>query len=146
MADTFSPSERSAIMRAVHSTGTGAEQKCEKLLRALKIRFSKHSATLPGRPDFILRGARLVLFVHGCFWHAHQGCKNAALPSSNIDYWTRKIQRNRRRDRRVRDELRRAGWHTAVMWECRLKDDDSAARRLLQLINAGARGRRKDLR
>lgn len=144
MADTFSKSARSQIMRSVHSTGTGAEKKCEALLRSLKLSFRRHAADLPGRPDFIVRDCRLALFVHGCFWHAHKGCKNATLPSSNTDYWHRKIDRNRKRDRRVREALRKVGWRTAVIWECKLRDPDSVARRLLKL--ASVSGSREKLR
>lgn len=133
MTDTFTKAQRSNVMRAVHSAGTGAEQRSEALLRSLKLRYRLHAADLPGRPDFVLPASRLALFVHGCFWHAHGGCKNAALPSSNIDYWSRKIDRNRKRDRRVRDALRKAGWRTAVIWECKLRDVESVARRLLKL-------------
>ncbi len=121
MSDTFTKARRSEIMRAVHSTGTSAEKKCEALLRSLRLRYRQHVANLPGRPDFVLRASRLALFVHGCFWHAHKGCKSAALPSSNVDYWSRKIEGNRKRDRRVRDALRKAGWRTAVIWECKLQ-------------------------
>lgn len=128
-------------MRAVHSTGTSAENKCETVLRALRLRFQKQ-ANLPGRPDFILKASRLALFVHGCFWHSHKGCKNAALPTSNSAYWTQKITTNKRRDRRIREELRKAGWRTAVIWECKLRNPDSVARRLLKLTN----GRGKNLR
>ena len=118
--DTFTKAERSRIMRAVHSTGTTAENKCEAVLRSLKLKFSQHPPDLAGRPDFILKDFRLAIFVHGCFWHAHKGCKHAVLPTSNVTYWVPKIGRNQRRDRRVRDELRKAGWRTAVIWECRL--------------------------
>ena len=138
MADNVSKSVRSQIMRSVHSTGTGAEKKCEALLRSLKLSFRRH-ADLPGRPDFILRDCRLALFVHGCFWHAHEGCSNATLPSSNTDYWHRKIDRNRKRDRRVREALRKVGWRTAVIWECKLRDADSVARRLLKLASVSSR-------
>src|ERR1700675_2178391 len=100
-------------MRSVHSTGTSAEKKCEVLLRSLKLPFKRHAAGLPGRPDFILKAPRLALFIHGCFWHAHKGCKRAILPTSNADYWNLKIGRNRKRDRRVREALRKAGWRTA---------------------------------
>lgn len=141
MADTFTKHQRSQIMRAVHSTGTSAENKCEALLRSLRLRFTQH-ADLPGRPDFILRASKLALFVHGCFWHGHKGCKNSALPSSNLAYWVQKIDRNRRRDRRVCEALRKAGWRTAVLWECKLRNADSVARRLLSLTNLG----RKNLR
>jgi DNA mismatch endonuclease (patch repair protein) len=133
--DTFTKTERSQIMRAVHSTGTTAENKCESVLRTLKLKFSQHPPDLPGRPDFILGDFRLAIFVHGCFWHAHEGCKHASLPTSNVTYWVQKIGRNRRRDRRVREELRKAGWRTAVIWECRLRRPDSVASRLLKLTS-----------
>jgi DNA mismatch endonuclease, patch repair protein len=138
MADTFTASERSRIMQAVHSTGTTAENKCEAVLRSLRLRFTKQ-ADLPGRPDFVVKISKLAVFVHGCFWHSHKGCKNAALPVSNAAYWTQKIDKNRRRDRRIRDELRKAGWRTAVIWECKLRNLDSVASRLLMLTN----GRKK---
>ena len=125
MTDTFSKVQRSQVMRSVHSTGTGAEKKCEELLRSLKLTFRRHAANLPGRPDFILKASRVALFVHGCFWHAHKGCNNAALPSSNLTYWVQKIERNRKRDRRVRS--------TVVIWECKLRDFRSVSRRLLKL-------------
>lgn len=133
--DTFTKAERSRIMRAVHSSGTTPENKCETLLRTLRLKFSKHAPDLAGRPDFILRGSRLAIFVHGCFWHAHKGCKHAALPSSNVEYWVKKIDRNRRRDRRVRDQLRNIGWRTTVIWECRLRNTASVASRLLKLTS-----------
>jgi DNA mismatch endonuclease (patch repair protein) len=143
VVDTFSKSTRSQIMRSVHSTGTGAEKKCEALLRSLKLSFTRHTAQLPGRPDFILRSCHLALFVHGCFWHAHKGCRHATLPASNTDYWNPKIDRNRKRDRRVREALRGLGWRTAVVWECKLREPDSVARRLLKLASAGGSGRKK---
>ena len=133
MTDTFTKTKRSDIMRSVHSTGTGAEKKCEAVLRSLGVRPKRHAAGLPGRPDFVLTESRLALFVHGCFWHAHKGCKNSALPSSNVDYWSRKIDRNRKRDRRVRDALRNGGWRTAVIWECKLKNLPLVACRLEKL-------------
>lgn len=144
MADTFSKSDRSRIMRSVKSTGTGAEKKCEQLLRSLRLRFRRQSNNLPGRPDFVLPDCDLALFVHGCFWHAHKGCKNATLPTSNLHYWTEKIGKNRLRDRRVRKELRKAGWRTAVIWECTLPNVDSVSRRLAKLTKKISR--RKKLR
>jgi len=133
--DTFTRSERSRIMRAVRSTGTEPENKCEALLRTLKLKFSQHPPNLAGRPDFVLRKYRLAIFVHGCFWHAHRECQHSALPTSNTEYWAKKIAGNRRRDRRVRDELRKDGWRTAVIWECRLRKPNSVARRLLRLTS-----------
>lgn len=135
MSDTFTKRQRSDIMRSVHSSGTGAEKKCEVLLRSLKVRYRRDADDLPGRPDFVVTASKLALFVHGCFWHAHRDCKNAILPTSNVDYWVRKIDRNRKRDRRVRDALRQAGWRTAVIWECDLRDEASVARRLERLTS-----------
>jgi DNA mismatch endonuclease (patch repair protein) len=135
MSDTFSKSRRSQIMRSVRSSGTGAEQRCEAVLRSLKIKFTRNVANLPGKPDFVLKSSRLVVLVHGCFWHSHVGCKNAAAPTSNIEYWLEKLARNRRRDRRVRQAIRKLGWRTAVIWECKLRDVDSVTRRLLKLTS-----------
>lgn len=133
MVDTFSPLQRSRIMRAVKSEGTTTEKRCEVLLRTLRIRFRKHVDTLPGRPDFFCRDANLAIFVHGCFWHGHKDCKHAALPTSNTKYWQKKISGNRRRDERVRKELRRQGYRTAVFWECKLQNSELVSRRLLRL-------------
>src|SRR4029077_16113429 len=96
LADTFSRPARSQVMRSVHSTGTRAEKKCQALLCSLKLPFKCNAAELPGKPDFALNSCRLALFVHGCFWHAHQGCKHAKLPASNVSYWKAKIDGNRR--------------------------------------------------
>lgn len=142
MSDTFTKAQRSQIMRSVHSIGTGAEKKCQALLHSLRLRFTQHPSDLTGKPDFVVKNCRLAIFVHGCFWHAHKGCKQATLPTSNVDYWSRKIDGNRRRDRRVRDALRKAGWRTAVIWECKLRNPESVSNRLLQLTG----GKRKKLR
>jgi DNA mismatch endonuclease (patch repair protein) len=139
MSDTFSKSQRSQIMRSVRSTGTSAERRCEAVLRSLKIKFTRNVANLPGKPDFVLKSSRLVVFVHGCFWHSHAGCKNAAAPTSNSEYWSAKLTRNRRRDRRVRQAIRRLGWRTAVIWECKLRNADSVANRLLKLTGASGK-------
>jgi DNA mismatch endonuclease (patch repair protein) len=142
VTDIFSKSKRSQIMRSVRSSGTGPEKKCEAILRALKIPFKSTPADLSGRPDFILPRSNLAIFVHGCFWHAHKGCKHASLPASNVRYWTEKIDKNRKRDRRVRDALRKAGWRTAVIWECSLKKRDAVSHRLWTLSERGHRAAR----
>jgi DNA mismatch endonuclease (patch repair protein) len=126
-------------MRAVKAKGTGAEKRCEALLRALGIRFQSNVWNLPGRPDFLCRGANIAIFVHGCFWHGHEGCKHAAQPASNTEYWQEKIARNKRRDERVRKELRGRGYRTAVVWECKLRNSESVSRRLLRLVNSPPR-------
>jgi DNA mismatch endonuclease (patch repair protein) len=142
MADTFSKLQRSQIMRAVKSEGTGAEKKCEALLRALGIRFRRHAENFPGKPDFLCRDSNVAIFVHGCFWHGHKGCKRADLPASNRKYWNGKIAANRRRDAKVRRELRRRGYRTIIIWECRLRNSGSVSRRLFRLAGSSAVGKK----
>ena len=139
MADTFSKVQRSQVMRSVRQKGTGPEKRCEKILRSLKIRFRRNLASLPGSPDFVLQEAKLAVFVHGCFWHGHENCVRSSLPTSNVVYLTAKIDRNRKRDRRVREKLRKAGWRTAVFWECKLSNAESVGRRLAKLTNTSLR-------
>lgn len=143
MTDVFSKLKRSEIMRSVVSSGTGAEQKCEKMLRDAKIRFRKQLKNLAGHPDFLLLDPGLALFVHGCFWHGHENCKHSSLPTSNVKYWKRKIANNQRRDRKVRKMLRAEGWRTAILWECKLRNVESVARRLSKLSRLP--NRRKEL-
>lgn len=139
MPDRFTKTKRSQVMRAVRSVRTGAERKFERVLNSLEVHFIRNASDLPGRPDFVLPKEKLALFVNGCFWHGHEGCKNAVQPSSNVEYWSCKILKNRRRDRRVRDSLRREGWRTAVVWECQLRDEVRVLRRLSRIVTAVTR-------
>ena len=81
-----------------------------------------HEASLPGKPDFVFSRLHLALFVHGCFWHQHKNCRRSNLPKSNIEYWSWKLDRNLRRDKKVLRKLRELGWKTAVIWECQTRD------------------------
>lgn len=132
MTDVFSTTKRSKVMGSVRSTGTTAEIRCKALLRLLGLKFKSQPRGVLGSPDFVLPEYKLVIFVHGCFWHGHPGCKNADLPASNVTYWTRKIGGNRKRDQRVQRSLRKSGWHCVIIWECKLRNSDSIARRLLK--------------
>lgn len=115
-------------MRAVKSRDTGPEVRVAQRLDELGIAHRRDAADLPGRPDFVVDGAGIAIFVHGCWWHAHDCHRGARTPKSNRDYWVAKIQRNRRRDRRVTRELRAAGWSVWVVWECRLKQSGLPSR------------------
>lgn len=91
---------------------------------------------MPGRPDLVLPKYRAVIFVHGCFWHRHHGCNLAYTPKSNVAFWTRKFESNVRRDRRVRQLLRREGWQVVTLWECQIvRDLASAVDRVLSSIS-----------
>ena len=128
--DTVSPQRRSEIMGRVRSKDTGPELVVRRLVHGMGYRYRLHSATLPGRPDLVFAGRRKVVFVHGCFWHQHRGCKRARMPSSNRAYWVGKIERNTSRDREVVRALRRAGWRVLTVWECELSNMNRLAKRL----------------
>lgn len=112
---------RSAIMREVKSTNTAPERIVRSMAHKLGFRFRLHRKDLPGRPDLVFPGKRKVIFVHGCFWHGHGCARGSRVPVNNQDYWLRKIERNRRRDRRNVRLLRMLGWEIKVIWECTLK-------------------------
>ena len=86
-------------------------------------RFRLHRKDLPGRPDIVLPRYRAVVFVHGCFWHAHKDCSRGVPPSSNTEWWVKKLDRNINRDRRNREDLEAAGWRVLVVWQCQLQDE-----------------------
>ena len=136
MADKYSKSKRSEIMASVKSQRTGPEEAVAKMLREGKIRYRRNVKSLPGKPDFVIRSANTIVFVHGCFWHGHENCKYANLPKSNKKFWEKKVVTNKRRDDRVCRQLRKAGWHIITVWQCRLKKPDQVRRRLRRILCA----------
>lgn len=118
MADIKSPEERSRNMRAICSRDTKPEVYLRKLLFARGLRYRKNFSHIPGHPDMYLAKYRTAVFVHGCFWHRHEGCKYAYTPKSRVEFWQQKFDANIRRDRSVRDELMKMGIRCLVIWEC----------------------------
>ena len=94
-----------------------------KYLFARGLRFRKNDKRYPGRPDVVLPKYKTAVFVHGCFWHLHEGCKYAKMPKSNVEYWEEKLYKNRERDARNQEELKAMGWTVLTVWECELKKD-----------------------
>ena len=117
-------------MASVPQRNTKPELAVRRILHALGFRFRLHRGDLPGSPDIVLPRHRVVVFVHGCFWHQHEGCKKARRPSSNADYWDRKLDDNIERDRRSTEALQELGWRVLLVWQCELRDSDSLAKRL----------------
>lgn len=122
--DTISPSERSKVMRKVKGKNTALEMKVRSLIHGMGYRYRLHAKELPGTPDIVFRPKKKVIFVHGCFWHRHKGCKLARMPKSRVEFWRTKLTANRDRDRTNIDQLRRLGWDVLVIWECEAKESD----------------------
>ena len=132
--DVFSPEKRSAVMRRVKGRDTGPEMVVRRALRALGVGYRLGGASLPGRPDVVMKGRRAVIFVHGCFWHGHHCARGARQPKANADYWRAKIGRNRERDRTSEEALAAEGWRVLTLWECELKDAEALTARLRSFL------------
>jgi len=127
MSDPFTSEQRSAVMRAVKSRDTTPELAVRRILRAAGIGYRLGGCGLPGRPDLVMKGRRVAVFVHGCFWHGHDCPRGARQPKANAAYWSAKIGRNRARDAARSAELEAAGWRVVTVWECGLKAPGFAA-------------------
>ena len=134
-SDVFSPEKRSAVMRRVKGRDTSPELAVRRILRAAGIGYRLGGMALPGRPDVVMKGRKVALFVHGCFWHGHDCARGSRQPKTNADYWIAKIDRNRARDTAAVTALAGSGWRVVVVWECEMKQPDFAAR-----LVAGVRG------
>lgn len=111
------------MMSGIRGKDTQPELVLRRGLFSRGVRFRLHAASLPGRPDIVTRRYRATVLVHGCFWHAHQGCRFFKVPDSNRAFWSEKLGRNRDRDERSVAALRNAGWRVAVVWECGIRAD-----------------------
>ena len=114
--------ERSRTMRAVKDRNTKPELVVRRLVHQLGYRYRLHRKDLPGKPDLVFPGRRKIIFVHGCFWHAHPCPRGDRMPKTNRAYWQGKIGRNKARDQKHQAELEARGWDVLVVWECELKD------------------------
>ncbi|WP_454734295.1 very short patch repair endonuclease [Cupriavidus pauculus] len=123
--DTLNPTARSQRMALIRGKDTKPELAVRKLVFAAGYRYRLHGTNLPGRPDLVFAGTRKVIFVHGCFWHRHEGCRLARLPKSRVEFWSAKLEGNRARDARNLQALSEMGWAAMVVWECDLADEKS---------------------
>ncbi|HSC54077.1 MAG TPA: very short patch repair endonuclease [Phnomibacter sp.] len=123
MSDVHSAAVRSFNMSRIRSENTGPELLLRKVLFANGFRFRLHDKSLPGKPDIVLKKFKTVVFVHGCFWHGHQGCKYFVVPKTRTEWWQNKIAGNQRNDAVKRAALTLAGWNVLEVFECALKKD-----------------------
>ena len=146
MPAVLTPAQRHRCMSHIRSKATKPEMVVRRWLLAHGYRYRLNVKSVPGKPDIVMRKYRTAIFVNGCFWHGHEGCKQFVLPKTNTDFWRTKIERNRTRDTRNYNELMHAGWQVIVIWECNLVKDQmektmqsvavALNRNLLKMANA----------
>ena len=120
MADRMTIEQRHKCMSRIKSKDTKPEMIVRRYLHAHGYRYRINVKRLPGTPDIVLRKYKTVIFINGCFWHGHEGCKHFVMPKTNTEFWQKKIDRNKQRDIEKRIQLRRLGWHTIIIWGCEL--------------------------
>ncbi|MGA2646650.1 MAG: very short patch repair endonuclease [Candidatus Sulfotelmatobacter sp.] len=128
--DFLSPETRSRVMSRVRSENTSPELEVRRFLHRAGFRFRLHRRDLPGKPDIVFPTLKKAIFIHGCFWHQHRYCRSGHMPKSRLEYWEPKLKANCARDETARRELRKLGWKSITIWECRIERDVYVARLL----------------
>lgn len=123
MSDTITPEHRSWNMSRIRNKDTKIEVLVRKYLFSKGYRFRKNDKRYPGKPDVVLPKYHIVIFVNGCFWHQHPGCKNATMPKSNTEFWKEKLEKNVTNDSKNIEKLSSMGWKVITLWECELEKD-----------------------
>lgn len=132
--DRVSVEKRSANMRAVCGQNTKPELAVRRAAHAMGYRFRLHRRDLPGTPDLVFPIYKIALFVHGCFWHGHPGCRKATIPKSNAEFWRAKLARNIERDSKAKTALLSVGWQVEVIWECEITEAEDIRALLARIL------------
>ncbi|MBI6630352.1 very short patch repair endonuclease [Pontibaca salina] len=127
MTDIVGKQTRSRMMAGIKGKDTKPELVLRRALHARGFRYRLHSKNVPGRPDLVFSKHHAIVFVHGCFWHRHEGCRYTTTPSTRPEFWLTKFDANVARDRSVHDQLLDAGWRVATVWECALRRPEETA-------------------
>ncbi len=122
--DKFSMQQRHTNMAAIRGKDTKPEMAARKWLWSHGYRYRLNHPRLPGKPDIVMRKYRTCIFVNGCFWHGHEGCRYYTVPKTNTEFWVDKVKRNQQRDNMVQRKLAMMGWHSITIWECELKPSE----------------------
>lgn len=130
----MSPEERSRLMATVRSKDTKPEMLVRRLVHGMGFRYRLHRKDLPGSPDLVFPSRKAVIFVHGCFWHRHPGCKGASTPKSNEDFWIQKFDENVARDKRNLEALQNSGWKVLTIWECETRNIEELTDRIAAFL------------
>lgn len=142
MADVFTKTKRSEVMSRIRARDTKPERAVRSILHRLGYRFRLHRTDLPGKPDIVLLRLRIVIFVHGCFWHRHEGCRFAYTPKTRTEFWLKKLESNVARDRQVQTQLAELDWLVITVWECELRTPEKLTKRLDDAV----KGRSSDVK
>lgn len=134
MADVLTKEQRHLNMSRIRSKNTKPEELVRKFLFNNGFRYRKNDNRYPGKPDIVLPKYKTIVFIHGCFWHQHQGCKAARIPDTNAAFWKDKFTRNILRDQQEQNELRNEGWYVIVIWECEISTIKKREQRLNELV------------
>jgi len=126
--DNLTKEQRSFCMSRIRSKDTQPEVAVRKALSRLGIRYRLHNAKLPGKPDIVITKKDTVIFINGCFWHQHKGCKRQTMPKVNVQYWSEKLASNIQRQKNNIKELKKAGWKVVILWECETKHSEDLTR------------------
>ena len=136
LMDIVSPEKRSQMMAGIRGKNTRPEMLVRRLVHGMGFRYRLHRKDLPGSPDLVFPRLRKVIFVHGCFWHRHPGCKFAYTPKSNKQFWLEKLEANTRRDARALKALDALGWDILVVWECEASDLPSLSQKMASFLDS----------
>lgn len=137
MADVVDKATRSRMMSGIRGKNTKPEIRVRRYLHRMGLRFRLHVKDLPGKPDLCFPKFRTTVFVNGCFWHRHPGCKYASTPATRIDFWDKKFAQNIKRDQENFAALEKLGWKAIVVWECEVHTGDSRLQELFRQITGG---------
>ena len=144
MTDIMDTKRRSELMAGIRGRDTAPELAVRRIAHRMGLRFRVHRKDLPGRPDLVFPKHRLAVFVHGCFWHRHEGCRFASDPKSRVAFWKGKFAANVDRDARQQAALKELGWSVLVIWECETENEPAVERRLVASIKPGWVGNQQE--
>lgn len=133
--DRIPPEKRRALMSKIKGGNTAPEMIVRRLVFSMGYRYRLHRKDLPGRPDLVFRSRKSVVFVHGCFWHQHKGCKKATIPKTRTEFWSKKLNRNAERDVEVRKALTKLGWRVLTIWECETKEPNNLTVKIREFLD-----------
>lgn len=134
MTDVYTKKKRSAVMAKIKGKNTNTEIIVRKILKKMGYSFHTNVSDLPGSPDIVFPKRRKIIFIHGCFWHQHLRCKASDRPRTNVAFWEQKLDRNIKRDRIVRQQLKKMGWKALILWGCQIRRENILRNRIRNFI------------